>query len=638
MQKRSISTLFLLIFLAISGFSQKNKPEYAASFIPDTLFENANAVMRIANTVIEVKNRGEAQKKIKQVVTILNASSDANTFALHYDPGSEIKNISVNLYDGKGNGLRKMDKSEVKDYSTAGRDFGDGRVKYLELNHSEYPYTIEMSYEQKLSGLYFVSLLNWVIQNSPDEAVQNAHYTLQISPDFGVVYRAYNIDSEPVIQQNNDVVTYVWNAENIPAVKPESFIKRSSLKMPYVLVNPKIFEVDEYVGSLESWEKFGIFMDALWDGRDELSAEMKAEVKKITANATTDKEKIDSLYRWMQDKMRYVSVSLGVGGWQTFSAEYVEQNKFGDCKALTNFMMSMLKEVGIESDPALIFAGRTLDYDSDFASSRFNHVILNVPSEDYWLECTSNYLPPNYLGDFTENKTVMLFNEKGGKLSKTPKSEAADNLTERKIEVEMTEDGSAIVTNTAKLHRHRESPWRYYSFEMSDEELRDFFRKNSDLPTFQFESFSVVPNRNEPFTELDFQIKINRYGSKAGKRLFVPVNVVSANSYVPPKLTKTRTSEIVLSKGKSDQDEITLTLPANYRAESIPTGKKEVVTEFGSYSIEFEQLGNKVICRRNFMIKALTLPAEKYEEVRQFYKDVAKLDKTQIVLVKIERP
>jgi len=639
MYKQNFFTFLLLFLFSVSAFSQKTKKEYSALLIPNELLENADAVIRSENVLIDVKNKREAKKTIKKVITILNEDSHANTFVLYYGPGSEVKNITVNLYNKLGQGLRKMDKSEIKDYSANGRGFGDNRIKYLELNHSSYPYTIELTYEQKLRGMDFAFYLNWRIQRSPDESVQSACYTLTMPNDFDITHRAYHLENEPKIKQESEAKSYIWTVENISAVKREPFAGRNELKMPYIAVGAKDFQVEDYRGSLESWQKFGGFINTLWNGRDELSEEMKAKVHSMTAGVATDKEKIDILYRWMQDKMRYVSVQLGIGGWQTFPARYVEDNKFGDCKALTNFMMSMLKEVGIESDPALVYSGRyTPEYDEDFASPRFNHVILNVPSEDYWLECTSNYAPPNYLGRGTENKPVLLFNENGGTLSKTPTSNASANVAERKIEVNVSSDGSAIIKNTSRLHRHRESPWRYYSFEKSEEELRKYFQKNSALPTFQFEAFSVVPNREEPFTQLDFQVKINRYGSKAGKRLFVPVNVVSARSYVPPKAKETRISDVVLKNAKTDKDEIILSLPNSYEAESIPTGKKEVKTEFGSYSIEFEQRENKVICRRNFMIKALTLPPEKYAEVRQFYKDVAKLDKTQIVLVKRGNP
>ncbi len=639
MQLKKIA--FLLIFLCISifSFAQKNNSDYSALLIPLNLLENADEVIRIDKTTVNVKNTSEARIFVKQVITILNDDSDANTFALFYDNESTIKSISANIYDSMGHHLRRMNKDEIQDYSAVGGGtiYGDSRVKYFELNHSDYPFTIEVSYEKRLGGMAFAFFPDWRIQSSPDEAIQSSEFILQTPNDFKIDYRAYHIDIEPDISGEKETVKYVWSAKNIPALEIEPLIDQNSLEMPYVLINPRKFIVEGYEGSLEDWQKFGLFINNLWEGRNVLSPEMKSEIKKMTADATTDREKIHRLYRWMQDNMRYVSVQLGIGGWQTFPASYVESNKFGDCKALTNFMMTMLEEVNIKSAPALVYAGSyTPNYEEDFASPRFNHVILNIPSEKYWLECTSNYNPPNYLGDFTENKTVLLFNDEGGQLTKTPKSESVVNLAERKIEVELAADGSALVKNTSKLHRHRESPWRYFYFEKSEEELKKYFRKKTSLPTFQFKNFAVTPNREEPFTQLDFQVKINRYGSKAGKRFFVPINVVSPRTYVPAKLTEERKNEVVIKNGYTDKDEIIVSLPAGYKAESIPTEKKEITTDFGSYSLEFQQLENKIICLRNFTIKDLTLPAESYDSVRKFYKDVVKADKTQLVLVKSE--
>ena len=639
MSLNKITFLFILLSIPLLSFSQRNRLDYSTLLIPPKLIENADEVIRIDKTVVNVRNLSEARISVEQVISILNNDSNANTFVLYYDADSAIKNISAIIYDSMGNALRKMDKEEIQDYSAVGGGtiYGDSRVKYFELNHSDYPYTIEVRYEKRLGGMAFAFFPDWRIQSSPDEAVQSSEFILQTPKDFKIDYRAYHIDSEPVISTENEMTKYSWKAENLPALELEPLIDRNSLEMPYVLINPEKFIVDGYEGSMEDWQKFGLFINSLWEGRNVLSADMKAEIKKMTADATTDREKINRLYRWMQDNMRYVSVQLGIGGWQTFPASYVESNKFGDCKALTNFMMTMLEEVDIKSEPALVYSGSyTPDYEEDFASPRFNHVILNVPSEEYWLECTDNYNPPNYLGDLTEDKTVLLFNKEGGKLTKTPKSESAANLAERKIEVELAADGSALVKNTSKLHRHRESPWRYFSFEKSEEDLKKYFRKNTSLPTFQFEKFVVTPNRDSPFTQLDFQVKINRYGSKAGKRFFVPINLVSPRSYVPPKLTEDRKNEVILKNGYTDKDEIILSLPTGYKAESIPTEKKEIITDFGSYSLEFQQVGNKVICLRNFTIKNLSLPAESYEEVRQFYKDVVKADKTQLVLVKNE--
>ena len=59
----------------------------------------------------------------------------------------------------------------------------------------------------------------------------------------------------------------------------------------------------------------------------------------------------------MQNNTRYISIQLGIGGWRPFEAAYVASKGYGDCKALSNYMYSLLKEAGILSYYTLVKAG-----------------------------------------------------------------------------------------------------------------------------------------------------------------------------------------------------------------------------------------------------------------------------------------
>src|SRR5690606_16810927 len=92
----------------------------------------------------------------------------------------------------------------------------------------------------------------------------------------------------------------------------------------------------------------------------------------------------------------------------------------GDCKGLTNYTLALLKAVGVESHYAVVEAGRAkIDLEEDFPTlAQGNHVILAIPHKGgyHWLDCTSQYLPFGYIGDFTDDRKAFVVTPEGGEI------------------------------------------------------------------------------------------------------------------------------------------------------------------------------------------------------------------------------
>ena len=629
-------SLFLL-FLCFSFSLLANpsnyafNPGYAVSNIPAALKENANTVIRFSHKQFKVENIGKATEKIKAVITILNDKSSYDDLQVYYDQFTKIGKIKARLYDKNGKKIRDIKKSEINDYAAYDgfSIYNDLRLKHIDFTYGSYPYTIEYEYETTHNGLQ--SYTTWAPQQYKT-SLENSIFDLILPSTMDFRFKAFNISQQPQINSEGNNKKHTWQLQNRAIVTKEPNTPDAYNPLPVLRTLPNDFKVDGRKGNMENWQSFGRFMYELNNNRDNLSPTMVQKVKSLTANANTNQEKIEILYNYLQENMRYVSVQLGIGGWQTFDASYVEKNKYGDCKALTNFMKGMLKTVGIKAYASLIAAGEQhFKIEENFTSPYFNHVILNVPEEAVWLECTSTNNPVNYLGASTENRPTLLITEKGGVLTKTPSIN--DNLQTGKTTITLGGDGSAKVDCHTKLTGRLHEVFRYLVNNYAQEEQEKWFRKNQNFPTFDVEKLALSTEKSTPTALCDYTINVKRYASKAGKRLFVPINLVNQLGRSLPK-DEDRQQPVEYELGYEDSDEITFKLPSSYKVESLPKGIEKIDSPFGSYSVEIVEKEDTIIYKRQVKINPVHIPPSDYNQLRDFYKKIAKMDGAKLVLVR----
>ena len=580
---------------------------------------NANEIVEAVGE-IEFINEEHARYYERKRITILNAESEANLFYVHYNHENKILNLNVDLFDITGEPIRKVKKSEIRDVAAVDgvSIYSENRVKYIELNHAVYPYIVEFSYSQILKGISLASLPNWYFQESNTSAVSSSTFTIMVPDGQRFQHQLYNIDVDPQVTTVSNGKHYKWRVENLPAFGLEPYSLSVSQQLPVLRLTPGQFKIDQYSGSMQSWDAYGEFLARLWQGRDEISPELMAEVQTLTAAANSDAEKIALLYKFMQENKRYVSVQLGIGGWQPFPVDYVEEHGYGDCKALSNYMKAMLAAVDIASYPVIIKAGGHHPYEveDDFVDPDFNHAILYVPSEDVWLECTSTINPPGYLGRFTNDRKVLLVTPEGGRLARTPKLDATDNKATESMEIVLAADGGATLNYQGELSGILHEDWRYYEYSYTEEEITDKIREKGKLPTLDFSTVELQVAPNDPNCSLAFSAVSTRYSSRAGKRLFVPLNLICPRTNTPNQIDN-RSNPIVLPYGYTQEAHIKLQLPEGYRVESLPK-PLSLETPFGTYDLTIEEAEGSVQVKRSFMLNGEQQDASAYDAFREF--------------------
>lgn len=635
------SRWLIVCLVTASSFLCKagDKIDYAVSSIPAILQINANAVLRMDETRFEVTAIGRARMYRHYAITILNERGDDQAqFAQDYDKLHDVESISGTLYDGSGKKIRSLKKTDISDYSGTGNEalITDDRVKVHNFYCKQYPYTVE--YEVETKYYYTMFFPRWVPLRGENIAVQSSRMIVVCPADYKFRYKAFNYSKEPVIQNEKSSTSYTWEITDFPAMESEYACPTWSEITPTVYLGPEQFEVEGYQGNMKTWQDFGKFVYALKAGKDALPEPIKQKVHQLTDGVSDPKEKVRLLYEYMQQNTHYIAVLLGIGGWQPFDAKYVAEKKYGDCKALSNYMYSLLKEAGIKSYYTLIQAGRGKHYlVDDFPSSQFTHVIVCVPqqTDSIWLECTDQNLPAGYLGGFTSDRWALLVDEDGGKLVRTPKYRITDNLQSRLTEASIDAEGNLTAKINTQYRAEQMDILESMISNLSKDKVMNILKSELDLPTYDINKFDYREEKsNMPSIYENLDLIAPGYAQISGKRIFVNPNIMN-RSRRRLRPDETRKFDIITSDEFEDIDSTVIKIPAGYQPEAIaPT--TNIDSKFGHYRASVKVENDRIVYSRQLEKYSGRWPAAAYADMVKFYEQLYRADNSRIVLVKKE--
>lgn len=637
MRKLALIVAGMIFFFPSPLLADDN--EYAVSNIPLRLINNANVVKRFEEEHFILKNPGEATYKWKFALTILNENGDRYAdIAQYYNKTIDIKSFEGVLYNASGKELRKLKNKDIQDI-TGGSDnnlIDDTRFKEHNFFYRVYPYTIEYTIELRYNGTMFYP--DWFPQSWQFCSVQESRFVFSCAEDYELRYKACQYNQEPVITRDKGMKTYTWQIRNLPAISKEPYSDGMRKITPVVLLGPTEFEMHNYKGSMRTWQDFGKFIYALNAGRDVLPDDVKLAVHQLTDNVPDASKKVKLLYDYLQKNTRYISIQIGIGSWQPFEAKFVAQKKYGDCKALSNFMFSLLKEAGIPSKYALIQAGEDADdILTDFPSAHFNHAILCVPlqKDTIWLECTDQYRATGYMGSFTGNRHALIVDETGGTLVFTPFYRMNDNQQVRKIKAVLEDNGTLQVKANTRYSALQQDDIHGMISHLSKDKVKEYLHEQLDFATYDVNQFDYKEDK-KPLPEINesLDITVSNYATITGKRLFILPNVMT-RTYRKPVIDTARRYDVQFGFGYMDIDSVEIEIPKGYQTEAMP---QEVIISsmFGKYISSVKLKDNKLYYYRSIECPGGRFPAKNYNDLVKFYETVYKADRGRVVLVKDE--
>lgn len=633
--KNPFFALFLFL-ITLNFYAQK--ANYAIAAIPDSLKQNANAVVRLDQMDVNIVSQRSMIVKKQRVVTVLNDKglSDIEAYE-HYDKTTSINSIEAIVYDAAGNEIKKIKRKDFRDQSAVSGStlFSDSRVVYLNYTPISYPFTIAYTCETETSNTAF--LPRWYFLGGYNVSVEKCVLNVAFPSDLGFKKKEFQFTGFNIKKTEETATKLSYVASNILAQKAEDLSPSPGDLFPKIIMGLEKFHLEGVDGTATTWEAFGKwYEEKILTGTTTLPEETKAKMKALVGNEKDPIKKAKIIYDYVQKKSRYVNIAIGIGGWKPMLASDVDRLGYGDCKALSNYTKALLQAVDVPSYNTILYGDRyKSNIQSDFVSMQGNHMILAIPNGDNytWLECTSQDDPFGYQGTFTDDRDVLVVKPEGGEIVRTKVYDDKGNTQKDKGIYTIDENGhfsgSISIISEGSQYNNK---FRIETYQPTEKEAhyKEYWDNINNLKLGKI-TFAN-DKENVRFTE-DVQLSALNYASISANKMIFALDVFNQNNQNVKRI-RNRKNPFEIQRGYLDSDEIEVNLPAGFSIEFLPANY-ELKGKFGEYKTEIiKKDNNKLLYKRSMFLNKGKYSNKEYDEYRLFMEQISKNDNAKIILTK----
>ncbi|WP_127844814.1 DUF3857 domain-containing protein [Psychroflexus aestuariivivens] len=618
--------LVLTFLLGYISFSQGDAKELVASI---GLMDNANSLVLNHETVIEITSYDDMRITESKEILVLNKKGFSDIGAFEpYDAVTKVKNIEAIIYDSNGNEIEKFKKRHFKDVSAVsnGTMYSDSRVYYLDYTPIKYPIKVKYSSEIKTKNTAFIRSFRPI--SNYYQSVKSYSFKIINTSDSELRIHKNEYVTEDVSEDiKSNPKTFTFTAKNLKAIQTEPYSPSLENFTPKIMFALSKFELEGVTGEATNWSSFGQWQNEnLLSGVNNLPESTIKTIQDLVANLETVEDKARLVYEYVQNNTRYISLQIGIGGWKPISAEMVDDTQYGDCKGLTNYTKSLLEAVGIPSNYCVVQSGSEIsDLEADFASMQGDHVILNIPqdnSEGYWMECTDQKIPFNFLGSFTDNRNVLAIGNQGSEIIKTPAYIEDDNHQSTYAKIDIS--GIDIIAEVEIVTKGTQYQSHYFLADADDKRIQKHYNNYwSHLKRLNLKQYQFNNNKKEVQFSENLNIEVQNYIKQYGNDLIFEVNPFNKISFNLSN-SKERENPFLVSRGFVVEDVFEFHI-GEMTVETIP---EDIILEskFGIYKLNFQIKDNTFLVKRYIKLNKNNYEKSDYSNFVEFTKQIETYD------------
>ncbi len=456
------------------------------------------------------------------------------------------------------------------------------------------------------------------------DPVAHSKMTVTMPADKPLYWEARNMPAgkaDAVVTRGKATTSYVWEVSNMAPMIPEPMMPPQSSILANVQCSP-----------FKTWDYLFDWMERFQKRRMVVTPEIEAAVAKITKGAKDTEEKIARLYHYVERDIRYVSIKGSIGsGWSGHPAAFTLKCKYGDCIDKAILFATMLKIIGVQSEPVVLFTNDTDVDDRKLPTMRGNHAINHVQlgERSFYLDATSSVhrYPSISRGDHG----VAVVNALRRRIGFIPVPPPEANCRTYDMDMAVAAHGNADVHYHSRYVGDYEAGVRaYYMYTPKTNHARALSNMLSGINAkarLKRYKLTNVYDISKPFS-IDMWYGLPDYVVKAGDlRIFA---VPGGEMEFPEAALPKRKYDVVYSTSLKTVKRVAIQVPASYRLKYLPP-KVTFKTPYATYEAQYEQQGGSaIVFTSTFSRKARIIPVKDYPLYRQFLQNVSKSSKEQI--------
>ncbi len=289
-----------------------------------------------------------------------------------------------------------------------------------------------------------------------------------------------------VSRREKGVTIHRWEARDVPQFFPEPDMPAAYTCLQRLLIS-----------TAPDWNTISKWYWKLCEPRlDTVTPAMKAEVARLTKDCKTDREKVEVLFSFVSQQIRYmgITVETEAPGYEPHDVSLTFENRYGVCRDKAALLVAMLRLAGVEGFPVLIHSGPKKD--PEVPMPAFNHAIVAARIKGEYIlmdptDETTRELLPAYLSGMS----YLVATPRGDPLRTSPVPDATANLAVIRTEARLEAGGRLVARTRFEFDGINDNAYRGHFASRKPEERRRVFEgliKNISA-TARLTSFRLEP-------------------------------------------------------------------------------------------------------------------------------------------------